>query len=131
MSKATCSARVFAIYVFAVSTVLVVAPNVLLAVFGIAPTHEVWIRVVGVLAFNIGIYAWVCAGYRSFLEASVYTRALVCASFVVFALLGLASPLIVLFGLVDLAGGVWTWVALKADARALGTAPAGLRASAQ
>lgn len=118
MSKATFSARVFAIYVFVVSTVLVVAPNLLLSLFGIAPTSEVWIRVAGVLAFNIGIYAWVGARHRPFLEASVYTRARVCASFVVFALLGLVSPLIVLFGLVDLAGGIWTWLALKADARA-------------
>ena len=131
MSKATFSARVFAVYVFVVSTVLVVAPNVLLSLFGIAPSHEVWIRVAGVLAFNIGIFVWVCAGHRAFLEASVYTRALVCAAFVVFALLGLVSPMIVLFGLVDLAGGIWTWLALKADARALGTAPAGLRANAQ
>ena len=131
MSKATFSARVFAVYVFAVSTVLVVAPNVLLGIFGIASTSEVWIRVAGVLAFNIGIYAWVGARHRPFLEASVYTRALVCASFVVFALLGLASPMIVLFGLIDLAGGLWTWFALKADARALDAAPVGLRANAR
>jgi hypothetical protein len=131
MSKATFSARVFAVYVFTVSTVLVVAPNVLLSLFGIAPTSEVWIRVAGVLAFNIGIYAWIGATHRPFLEASVYTRALVCAAFVVFALLGLVSPMIVLFGLVDLAGGIWTWLALKADARAVAAAPAGLRANAQ
>ena len=131
MSNAAFSARVFAVYVFVVSTVLVVAPNVLLAIFGIASTSEVWIRVAGVLAFNIGIYAWVGARHRPFLEASVYTRALVCAAFVVFALLGLASPMIVLFGLIDLAGGVWTWLALKADARVSGAAPAGLHANAQ
>ena len=117
MSKATFSARAFAVYVFIVSTVLVVAPNALLSLFGIAPTAEVWIRVAGVLAFNIGIYAWVGARHRPFLEASVYTRALVCAAFVVFALLGLASPVLLLFGLVDLAGGIWTWLALRADAR--------------
>jgi len=131
MSKATFSARAFAVYVFVVSTVLVVAPNVLLGIFGIASTSEVWIRVAGVLAFNIGIYAWVGARHRPFLEASVYTRALVCAAFVVFALLGLASPMIVLFGLIDLAGGLWTWFALKADARALDAAPVGLRANAR
>jgi hypothetical protein len=131
MSKAMFSARVFAVYVFAVSTVLVVAPNVLLSLFGIAATSEVWIRVAGVLAFNIGIYAWVGARHRPFLEASVYTRALVFAAFLVFALLGLVSPMIVLFGLVDLAGGLWTWFALKADARAVDAAAAGLRANAQ
>ncbi len=131
MSKATFSARVFAVYVFVVSTVLVVAPNVLLGIFGIAATSEVWIRVAGVLAFNIGIYAWIGARHRPFLEASVYTRALVCAAFVVFALLGLISPMIVLFGLVDLAGGIWTWAALKADARTVASAPAGRHANAQ
>jgi hypothetical protein len=91
----------------------------------------VWIRVAGVLGFNIGIYAWVGARHRPFLEASVYTRALVCVAFVAFVLLGFASPLLVLFGLVDLAGGIWTWLALKADARALGAAPAGVHANAQ
>lgn len=131
MSKATFSARVFAVYVFAVTTVLVVAPNALLSLFGIAATSEVWIRVAGVLGFNIGIYAWVGARHRPFLEASVYTRALVCVAFVAFVLLGFASPLLVLFGLVDLAGGIWTWLALKADARALGAAPAGVHANAQ
>lgn len=131
MSKATFSARVFAVYVFAVTTVLVVAPNALLSLFGIAATSEVWIRVAGVLGFNIGIYAWVGARHRPFLEASVYTRALVCVAFVAFVLLGFASPLLVLFGLVDLAGGIWTWLALKADARALGAAPAGVHANAR
>jgi hypothetical protein len=131
MSRATFSARAFAVYVFSVSTVLIVAPNVLLSAFGIAPTSEVWIRVAGVLAFNIGIYAWVGAGHRPFLEASVYTRGLVFVAFVAFALLGFVSPLIVLFGLVDLAGGIWTWLALKADARAVPPAPTALHANAQ
>jgi hypothetical protein len=127
MSKATFSAKAFAVYVFAVSTVLVVAPNMLLSLFGIAPVHDVWIRVVGVLAFNIGVYAWIAAAYRPFLEASVYTRFLVFAAFLVFALLGLASPMIVLFGLIDLGGGLWTWAALRADGRAGYPAFAGQR----
>ena len=55
---------------------LVVAPNFLLSIFRIPPTSEVWIHVVGVIAFNIGIYAWVAAKHENkpFLEASVYTR---------------------------------------------------------
>jgi hypothetical protein len=128
MSKATFSARAFAVYVFAVSTLLIVAPNLLLTTFGIAPTSEVWIRVAGVLAFNIGLYSWISATHRPFLEASVYARALVFTAFLVFALLGFVSPLIVVFGLVDLAGGLWTWAALRADARRV---PAGLAAGAQ
>lgn len=126
MSEAASSARLFAVYVCAGSSVLVVAPNVLLSLFGIASTSEVWIRVVGVLAFDIGIHAWVGAAHRPLLLAPVYTRALVFGAPLVFVLLGFASPWIVLFGLVDLAGGLWTWAALKADA-----APAGEPASAQ
>jgi hypothetical protein len=115
---------VFAVYLFVVSPVLVCAPNFLLTMFGIAPTGEVLIRVVGVIAFNLGVYMWVAARHENkpFLEASVYTRGSVFCAFVVFALLGLASPMIVLFGLIDLGGGLWTWYALKADARADGPA---------
>jgi hypothetical protein len=129
MSRAAFSAKVFAVYLFVISPVLVFAPNFLLAMFGIAPTSDVWIRVVGVIAFNLGIYAWVAARHedKPFLEASVYTRGLVFCSFVVFALTGLASPMIVLFGLVELCGATWTWLALKGDARAPVSAPAAVR----
>ena len=55
MSKSAFSAKVFAIYLFVVSSVLVIAPNFLLSMFRIAPTTEVWTRVVGVIAFNLGV----------------------------------------------------------------------------
>ncbi len=118
MSKSALSAKVFAVYLFIISTVLVVAPNFLLSIFGIAPGSEVWIRVVGVIAFNLGVYCWVAAKHdnKPFMEASVYTRFLVFVVFTIFALLGLASPMLVLFGVVDLCGGMWTYFALKADA---------------
>ena len=118
LTRATFSARAFAVYVFAVAAVLVFAPNLLLAAFGVPPTTEVWIRVAGVLACMIGVYAWVGAVHRPFLQASVYTRAAVFVAFTAFALLGLGSPLLVLFGAVDLCGGLWTWFALRADERA-------------
>lgn len=122
MSKSALSAKVFAVYLFIVGPVLILAPNLLLGVFRIAPTSEVWIRVVGLLAFNIGVYVWISANHRPFLEASVYTRVLVCAVFFVFAITGMAHPMIALFGAIDLCGGLWTWFALKADGRAAGPA---------
>ena len=118
MSKSALSAKVFAVYLFIVGPVLVLAPNILLAIFRIAPTSEVWIRVVGLLAFNIGVYLWMSARHRPFLEASVYTRVLGCAVFFTFAITGIADPMIALFGVIDLCGGLWTWFALKADVRA-------------
>ncbi len=117
MSKSAFSAKVFAVYLFVLGPVLVFAPNFLLALFGIPATTEVWIRVVGVIAFMIGVYAWVAATheFRPFLEASVYTRFVVFVAFSAFAILELGSPVIVLFGLIDLLGGIWTYCALKAD----------------
>jgi hypothetical membrane protein len=122
MSKSALSAKVFAVYLFIVGPVLVLAPNFLLAMFRVAPTSEVWIRVVGLLAFNIGVYLWIAANYRPFLEASVYSRVLVCTVFFIFAITGMADPMIALFGVIDLCGGLWTWFALKADVRAAGPA---------
>ena len=116
MSRSALSAKVFAVYLFVVGPVLVLAPNVL-SLFGIAPTGEAWIRVVGLLAFCLGVNLWIAANFRPFLEASVYTRVLVFVVFLVFAIKGLVSPMIVLFGVIDLCGGLWTWFALKADAR--------------
>jgi hypothetical protein len=117
MSKSAFSAKVFAIYLFIVGAVLVVAPNFLLSIFRFPPTSEVWIHVVGVTAFMIGVYAWVAAKHENkpFLEASVYTRSVTFVAFTTFAIIGLASPMIVLFGVVDLLGGIWTHIALKAD----------------
>ena len=119
MSHSAISAKVFAVYLFIAGIVLVLAPNLLLSLLRIPPTSDVWIRVVGVVAFNIGVYAWVAAQheFRPFLVASVYTRGLVFAAFTAFALAGLGSPMLVVFGVVDLLGGIWTWLALRADAR--------------
>ncbi len=117
MSKSAFSAKVFAVYLFIVGAFLVLTPNVLLSIFRIPQTSEVWIHVVGVVAFNIGVYAWVAAKHedKHFLKASVYTRFVVFVAFTTFAIIGLATPLIILFGVVDLLGGIWTYFALKAD----------------
>lgn len=120
MSNAALSAKIFAVYVFVVSIVLIVAPNFLLAVFHMPPTSEVWIRVAGVPVFSIAVYVWVAAKHEHtpFFVASVYTRCFVFIAFTTFAVLGLASPMLVLFGVTDLLGAVWMHFALKADARA-------------
>lgn len=118
MSRAAFSAQVFAVYVMAVGASFVVAPNMVLSLFGVPPSTEVWVHVVGVLACMIGIYAWVGGryGHRPFLVASVGTRVLVFVAFSVFVLVGMAPPALALFGVVDLLGAVWTGLALRADA---------------
>jgi hypothetical protein len=115
MSRAALSLKLFACYLFVLGIALVAQPGLLLGLFGLATT-EVWIRVVGVLAFNIGAYYWAAAACeaRTVFVASVGTRVLVFAAFASFAALGLAKPVLVLFGAADLAGGLWTAAALRA-----------------
>lgn len=120
MSKSAISAKVFAVYLFIVGAVLTVAPNFLLSIFRMASTTEVWIHVVGVIVFMLGVYAWVAGKHenRPMLEASVYTRSFVFLAFTTFAVIGLASPTLIVFGIVELVGAMWTYFALRADAAA-------------
>lgn len=120
MSKSAFTIKVFGYYLLVLGIALIAIPNLLLTTFQIPGTTEVWIRVVGVLVLNIGvyfIYAAKCEA-RAFFQASVYTRAFVLAAFAAFAALGLASPMLILFGTVDFAGGIWTHLALKGESQA-------------
>lgn len=117
MSRAARTLKYFAIYLMLLGLTLVFVPNLIITLFGMAATPQVWVRVVGVLAFNIGVYYWYAARSecRELFMASVYTRALVLMSFAVFAALQLSEPVLVLFGAVDFCGGLWTLYALRRD----------------
>lgn len=119
MKGATTSIRVFAIYLLVLGPLLMVAPALVLGPFGIPVPSDAWIRVVGVLAAALGGYYLQAArfGLVPFYRATVAVRAFVFVSFLAFALLGLAPPTLVLFGSVDLAGAVWTALALRSAPR--------------
>lgn len=111
--------ELWAIYLLGLGTILVIAPNTLLMAFGFEPTEEVWIRVVGVLVLVLAYYSWNAAltDGRTYMEWTVTARAAVPVFFIVFVALGLAKPVLVLFGLVDLAGAMLTRRALQAAPR--------------
>ncbi len=115
MSKAARSVWAFGIYLAVLGIVLLVAPNVLLVLFTMPPTNEVWIRVVGMLVLIVGIYYYLAARNEmtQFLRWTVYLRASVIFFFVAFVLLGLTNPPLILFGVFDLLGAIWTWYTLR------------------
>lgn len=115
MSSAAASVRIFGAYLIVLGAALIVAPNAVLAPFGIPPTSEVWLRVVGVLATALGFYYTVAAraGLVPFYRATVVARSFVFVCFGAFVLLGYARPALALFGAVDLAGAIWTAAALR------------------
>ena len=115
MTSAARSIYVFGIYLIATGGFLMGAPNTFLSVFGIAPTTEPWIRIVGMLVVVIGMLDLACARTEQtgFFRATVYTRTFAFLTFVAFAAIGIAPPILVLFGIIDEAGALWTFTALK------------------
>jgi hypothetical protein len=115
MSKVGRSVLVFGIYLTFLGAILIVVPNLLLGVFGLPATGEVWIRVVGMLVLCLAFYYIQAArrGLADFFRWTVYVRCFVFVSLVTFAVLRLAQPPLALFGVVDLLGATWTALALR------------------
>ena len=70
--------------------------------------------------FLLGIYYLAAAKdeAKTFFQWSIFTRSSVVLFFVAFVLLDLCEPVLIGFGIVDLAGAIWTAVALKTDKQA-------------
>lgn len=105
----------FGVYLLGLGAILIFIPNVLLNIFGIAATNEVWIRVVGMLAWLLAFYYFRTSlrDTRTFFQDSVYVRSSVIVFFIVFVLAGWAPPALILFGVIDLLGAIWTAWALR------------------
>jgi hypothetical protein len=115
MNKAGKSVFVFGLYLVVLGLMLVAAPNFLLAASGLPTTSEVWIHVVGVLVLYLAFYLIQTArkGLTDFFRWTIYTRSTLVVFFAVFVLLSLAKPPLIVFGVVDLLGAIWTGLALR------------------
>ena len=120
MSKAARSLFVFGVYLVALGLLLLIVPNVLITLFGLPETHDVWIRVVGMLLVLLAFYDIQAARHElvDFFYASVVARAAVIVLFAGFVLANLVKPMLLLFGAIDLAGAIWTASALRQDRKA-------------
>jgi len=117
MSKSARSLFVFGCYLGVLGLVLVTVPNPLLRIFQLPATNEVWIRVVGMLIIILCFYYTQVARkeLRDFIQWTVYTRSVVILFFIAFVLLKYASPTLILIGVVDLLGAIWTALALRSE----------------
>ena len=115
MSRAAKSLFVFGIYVVAAGGGLLLMPGLVLTTLGFPQAADGWVRVVGALAIIVGAYHIVGArnDFLPYIRASIWGRfafavllgGLVVASFMPRSLL--------LFAVIDLAGAIWTAVALR------------------
>ncbi|MBK9926931.1 MAG: hypothetical protein IPP66_16795 [Anaerolineales bacterium] len=115
MSKIAFTIFVFGLYLVGLGIVLLVVPNLWLGIFQIPATHDIWIRILGMLLFYLGIYYILAARKEmtDFFRWTVYLRSTVILFLITFVLLGFGKPIIILIGIIDFMGAVWTWLALR------------------
>jgi hypothetical protein len=115
LTQAAKSILVFGIYLAAVGAAVILAPNFLLQLLGLPGTNEVWIRVVGVLTLFLAFFFIQAARHAvtEFFRWTVYVRSAFIFFLAAFVLFGLAGPTLILFGVIDLLGAIWTELALR------------------
>ena len=114
MSATAISIFVFGIYLVLVGTGFSFIPNTVLPLFKFPKTNEPWIRVMGVIVIILGFYYIVAAQNEltPFFWATVVGRFAVLVSFILLVITKKAQPMLIMFGVIDAAGGLWTLLTL-------------------
>ena len=117
MSRGAMSVFVFSIYLYVMGLVLVVTPGTLVKLFKFPEPDGLWIRVAGMLVIILGVYYSHAARaeFRPFFMWTVVVRTSVLLFFVAFVIAGLAPPALILFGVIDFAAAMWTFLAVRSD----------------
>ncbi len=118
------SIQAFGLYLIVVAGLgLMVAPHVLLGLFGLVAGDDAWIRMVGMLASIIGAYYLVAArsGAQELYRWSIPLRIYAAGFMVLLFLVGTFPAGILFFAAADFLGALWTWAALRAEKVALTT----------
>jgi len=115
MMKAARSLQFFSGYLIANGITLLLFPGVVLRQFFAGATATEWPRLTGVLLLLLAYYYIQAARAKlmAFIAWTVYARLAVFVSFLLLVLFKLARPILLLFGLIDLLGAIWTAVALR------------------
>jgi len=98
---------------------LLTVPNLLLFVLGFSYTADVWIRVLGLLAIDLGLVYAYCGRREQteFSRATVWGRLLFFAGCWVLVALDYEFYMLGVVGCADLLGAAWTWQALRSEGK--------------
>lgn len=115
MSRVALSVLVFGIYMLIQGSLLLLAPNFLLDLFGLPPAQDVWPRVAGLALLALAFYyiQSARADHRDFFVWTVMFRSFQFAVFVGLVVTGLGQPILILTSGVEFAAGLWTWFELR------------------
>ena len=117
LSRATNSIRIYALWLFISGAILIAVPNILLWGLWWEPTHEPWLRCMGVFMIPMGIYFWRAAKaqHLDFFKWTVQARLLAVVLYVFIVAMQWAPPVIFAFAAGEALFAMWTWTDLRAD----------------
>lgn len=109
---------IFGVYLVILGLSLLAVPETFVDLMQMPEGDPAYVRIVGALAGVIGFYYVTAArdGNRAFIRRSVVARVIAGSALVAIGT-GAGEPTIALFSLPDYASALWTWMALKGDAR--------------
>ncbi len=117
VSGSALSLYVFGTYSMINGLLSATVPNIILPLAGFQLDPQPWVRMGGVLIALIGFYYIVAARHNlvPFFRATVLGRIVVVSATIVFSIVLQVQPQIVYLALPDLAGAIWTFIALRKE----------------
>jgi hypothetical protein len=115
MSRAAQTLMIYAIGFGSAGIGLMLAPNLILPLFGFPPTQEVWIHLIGLLMISLASYDIIAAQREigPIISASVPSRLFAGAVMAGTWAIGMVGPGILFFAAVDIIGALATMAALR------------------
>ena len=120
MTRAGKSIFYFGFWVLICGIGMMLLPEFSLGFIGITLNDYIVVRIMGMVLIYLAIYYFVAGRHAAFLpfyKVSIFTRSSALLVVTAFVLFGLAKAVIILFVLADVAGAIWTALALRADRR--------------
>jgi len=116
MSNAAKSILVFGVYIVIIGFLFLIIPQPFLSLININNPDNLPVRLLGMLLIFYG-YFYLRAGFKehemhSFYIWTTHTRSCAILFLIFFTIMGWANPLVIFFGIIELAGAIWTHLAL-------------------
>jgi hypothetical protein len=117
MSKSAVSVFAAGLFLMFTGIGFFIVPNLVLPMFGLPETNEVWIRIMGMLVLFLGYYYFISARkeLKEFFKITISVRLVAFFCILVLVLTKIAYPILIIFGIIDLVGAIWTIVALRKE----------------
>ncbi|MHA2039835.1 MAG: hypothetical protein ACW98X_25750 [Promethearchaeota archaeon] len=120
MSRAALSIFIMGIYIIFLGITFLFFPEMMFAILAEPNPPDVVSRVLGMIFVLLAYYYIRAAfeggeGMKKFFMWTVHTRASIIIFLIIFAVLSLTSPLIILFGVIDLVMAIWTFWELRKE----------------